>query len=194
MKILLALTILMICYSCDLIRLLNTSKEKNETTDEINLFLSKNKYKFDYSFENIDSTAKYLRSPKYRINDDSLKYSYIQLRIFDHNGYLYSGYSLCMGNFDNRKILDSFPPKKNTYPMINNELTLKNEFNLLYIDENKRSEILTKSKYYKYTFVVYWTIWTNYFSKHLLKEVSKIKTKFSDDVLVVLVNLARDTN
>ncbi len=53
-------------------------------------------------------------------------------------------------------------------------------------------KVTKASKGYSYTFVVYWTKWTNYFSKHLLKEVSRIKRQFPDKVLVILINTAKD--
>jgi hypothetical protein len=178
--------------SCDLIRLLNTSEQNDESTEEINSFLRKRKYKYDYSFENVDSTSDSLARPKYRLNNDRTNYAFIQLRIFKSNGELYSGYSQCMGNFNNRKFIDSLPPTKNTYPYINTELLFENELDLINISPGIKSQIIDKSKKYDYTFVVYWTIWTNYFSEHVLHEVSKMKAEFPDKVLVILVNTAKE--
>ncbi len=53
--------------SCNLIRLLRTSAENIESSEEISAFLSKKKYKYDYSFENIDSTSMLLKTEKYRL-------------------------------------------------------------------------------------------------------------------------------
>lgn len=192
MKVLLVLLFLPLLFSCNLIRLLNMSEENNEKTEEINAFLKKHKYEFDYSFENTDSTAKLLRSPKYRINNDSLRYSYIQLRIYDSTGDLYSGYSICMGNFDKRKFIDSVPPARNTYPFINKNLKFENELDVIDITPETRNKVLHEYKSYDYVFVVYYTIWTNYFSKHVLKEVSKAKARNRDKTMVVLVNVAKD--
>ncbi len=192
MKLILLLLILITFNSCNLIRLINTSAENNESTEEINSFLSKRKYHYDYSFENIDSTSYLLADSKYRINDSNSRYSLIQLRIYNSDGDFYSGYSQCMGSFNERKIFDSFPPKKNNYPFLNTELKLVNELELINASTETKQKVFEKAKQYDYTFVVYWTIWTNYYSKHIMKEVSKIKKKEPDRVLVIFINTAKD--
>jgi hypothetical protein len=169
---------------------MNTSEQKDESPEEIDAFLSKRNYNFDYSFRNIDSTALLLADEKYRINDSNVNYSYIQMRVYDSIGEFYSGYSQCMGSFNKRKFIDSFPPAKNTYPFLNTDLNFENELDLIELDASTLDRLLEKSKKYEYTFVVYWTMWTNYFSKHVLREVSKIKEEYPDRVLVVLVNTA----
>lgn len=192
MKFGLIFLLLLTLNSCDLVRLLNTSKEQDESAEEINKFLSKHRYKYDYSFENIDSTSYLLKSPKHRINNDSTSYSYIQLRIYDSIGKLYSGYSQCMGNFNERKIIDSLPPTKNTYPFLNKELEFKDELDLIDISTETKLQVINDSQKYEYVFVVYWTMWTNYFSKHVLREVSKIKSTDSNKVLVIFINVAKE--
>lgn len=186
------LLLFFILNSCNLIRLLNVSEETEENNEQIKLFLSKHKYCYDYSFENIDSTSILLKSSKYRINNDSIRYSFIQLRIYDSIGNLYSGYSQCMGNFNNRKFLDSLPPSKNSYPYLNTKLKFKDELDLLNISPSVKLQVIEEIKKNKYIFVVYWTIWTNYFSKHVLREVSKIKSSNPSKVLVIFVNTAKD--
>lgn len=190
MKLGFFIALLLTLNSCNLIRLLNTSEQKDESAEEIETFLSKKKYSFDYSFENIDSTSNLLSKEKYRLNDSNVNYSYIQLRIYDSTGNLYSGYSQCMGSFNKKKIIDSFPPSKNTFPFINKDLKFINELNLIKLDSLTKNRILTNYNEYDYVFVVYWTIWTQYFSKHVLKEVSKVKQRESEKILVILVNTA----
>ncbi|MNY15727.1 hypothetical protein D3C86_1489550 [compost metagenome] len=180
--------------SCTFFRVLKivTHEEKNESTEEVNSFLKKRGYRYDYSFENTDSTASLLKSDKYRLTDDSLRYAYIQLRVFHTKGDLYSGYSQCIGSFNKRQFIDSFPIKKNTYPFINENLTFENELDLVDIEPGIRQKVLSDSKKYKHIYVVYWNIWTGYYSKQVLKEVSKVKAKHPDEVLVILVNLIKD--
>jgi len=178
--------------SCNLVRLISTSEQRNESKLEIRNYLEKNKINYDYSFQNIDSTSYLLKDEKYRINDSSSIYSYIQLRIFDSIGELYSGYSQCMGSFKNRRFINKLPPDKNNYPFINNDLLFENELDLVKINSDYRSEILKEYKNYKYIFVVYWNIWTSYFSRHVLKEVSRIKKRNSKDILVIVVNTAKE--
>lgn len=187
--------ILIICLfisSCDLIRLINTTEEKNESDTQIEKYLSKHKIHYDYCLKNIDSTSHLLKHEKYRINDSSSTYSYIQLRIFDSLGELYSGYSQCMGNFNKRHFISELPPKKNNYPFINKDLLFENELDLVEINSDLRNKILKEYRNYNYIFVVYWNIWTNYFSRHVLKEVSRIKEIHTGEVLVLLINTAKD--
>jgi hypothetical protein len=178
--------------SCTLIRILNTSKEQNEDKKQIDTYLKKHKIKYDFSFENYDSSAYLLNNPNYRINGDTLKYSYIQLRVYNAYGDLFSGYSQCMGDFNNKKFIDSFPIKKNLNPYINSNLRFENELDLIQLKQETKIEILKKSKQFEYTFVVYWTIWTKYFSKHVLKEVSKLKKAHPNKICVILVNTAKN--
>jgi hypothetical protein len=192
MKFVMLLFILFPLNSCNLIRLLNTSKEENEDIEKIQKFLSKHNFTYDFIFENTDSTAYLLKDPKYRINNDSIKYSYIQLRIYDSKGDLYTGLSQCMGNFNKKFFLDSFPPSKNLYPFLNNNLKFINELDLINISEQTKKQVIEFSNSYDYTFVVYWTIWTNYFSKHVLREVSKIKRSYPSKVCIIFINTAKE--
>jgi hypothetical protein len=183
---------IMILSSCGFIRLLNTSKEQDESNFEIERFLKKRKYLYDYSFQAIDSLDHLKKTEIYKINTLSDRVEYIQLRIYDSIGNLYTGFSQCMGDFNRKKIIDSFPVKQNTFPYLNKNLKFKNELNLINASDVIKQEILEKCEKKSYTFVVYYTIWTNYFSEHVLKEVSKIKANYDNTVLVLYVNTAKD--
>jgi hypothetical protein len=168
------------------------SEPNDESTIEVNRYLKK--YKYDYSLFADDSKSWMQKTKMYGINNDTTKYSYVQLRIYNRDGSLYSAFSQCMGDFNKRDFVDSFPLKRNDYPFINEQLKLKNEMDLLDLSSERKEQILSRSGNYKFTYVVYYAIWTSYLSKHVLKEVSKIKSKNPNDVMVVLVNLARDKN
>lgn len=190
-----AIYLIIICllfYSCGFIRLLNTSEEKDENSYEIDNFLKKHNYLYDFSFQSIDSLNYLKKSETYKINLMNNKVEYIQLRVFDSIGRLYTGFSQCMGDFNKKVIIDSFPPKKNTYPFLNNNLNFQNELKLIDASESVKNEVREISSKTSYTFVVYYTIWTNYFSKHVLKEVSKIKAKYKNSVLILFVNTAKN--
>jgi hypothetical protein len=190
-----AIYLIIICllfYSCGFIRLLNTSEEKDENSYEIDKFLKKHNYLYDFSFQSIDSLNYLKKSETYKINLMNNKVEYIQLRVFDSIGRLYTGFSQCMGDFNKKVIIDSFPPKKNTYPFLNNNLNFQNELKLIDASESVKNEVREISSKTSYTFVVYYTIWTNYFSKHVLKEVSKIKAKYKNRVLILFVNTAKN--
>ena len=178
--------------SCNLIHILHMSERNDESKEEVDRFLKK--YNYDFSLFADDSKSYLHKTKIHGINDDTTKYSYIQLRIYNRDGSLYSAYSQCMGDFNSRNFMDSFPLKKNDYPYVNQQLRLKNEMDLVDLSSESKEQILDKSANYNYTYVVYYASWTSYFSKHVLKKVSQIKTKYPDDVCVVLVNLAKDTD
>jgi hypothetical protein len=167
------------------------SEPNDESKIEVNRFIKK--YKYDYSLFADDTKSWMQKTKLYGINNDTTKYSYVQLRIYNRDGSLYSAYSQCMGDFNKRNFVDSFPLKRNDYPFINKQLNFKNEMDLLDLSTEKKEQILSQSINYKFIYVVYYAIWTNYPSKHVLKEVSKIKSKNPNDVMVILVNLAKDT-
>lgn len=192
MKFYYFLSLAFILTSCNIIRILQMSEPKDESIGEVTRFLKKQRY--DYSLFADDSKSWMQKTRTYGINDDTTKYSYVQLRIYNRDGSLYSAYSQCMGDFNRRHFVDSFPLKKNDYPFINTKLKFKNELNLVDLNSETKEQILMKSEKFKYTYVVYYAIWTSYLSKHVLKEVSKVKSNHPEEVLVILVNLARDTN
>ncbi len=191
MRIILFLFLTLIFTSCNIIRILQLKEPDDESTIEVSRYVKK--YNFDYSLFADDSKSWMQKTKIYGINNDTTKYSYIQLRIFNRDGSLHSAYSQCMGDFNSRNFVDSFPLKKNDYPFVNTQLKFKNELDLLVLNSETKEQILVKSEKHNYTYVVYYTIWTSYFSKHVLKEVSKIKKKHPNEVLIILVNMARDT-
>ena len=192
MKFIYFLLIAFIFTSCNLIRILQMSEPNDESAIEVNRFIKK--YKYDYSLFADDSKSWMQKTKMYGINNDTTKYSYVQLRIYNRDGSLYSAYSQCMGDFNKKNFVDSFPLKRNDYPFINKQLKFNNEMDLLDLSTETKEKILLQTGNYKFTYVVYYSIWTNYASKHVLKEVSKIKSKKPNDVMIVLVNLARNTN
>lgn len=179
--------------SCTITRLLSVYRagEPNETELEVQSFLVQKKFRYDYSLMMDDSLVDLLTTPRYRINhleDD--KFSVIQLRIYDSLGLLYSAYSQCMGDFEDKQLLQSFPPLKNNYPYLNHLLYFDNELNVLLADDRLKCELKEESTNHKYTYVVYYTMWTQYFSRRVLKAVSRLKKQHDDDILVLFVNVA----
>jgi hypothetical protein len=96
--------------SCNLIRILHMSERNDESKEEVDRFLKK--YNYDFSLFADDSKSYLHKTKIHGINDDTTKYSYIQLRIYNRDGSLYSAYSQCMGDFNSRNFMDSFPLKK----------------------------------------------------------------------------------
>ena len=82
------------------------------------------------------------------------------------------------------------PISKNKYPFFNQSLSFENELLILELSANERQRISQESKKFKYSIVVYWNIWTNHFSKKVLKELSDFKDKHKDEVYLLFCNSA----
>lgn len=176
--------------SCDLIRLIYTTESRDESVEEINEFLDKHRYNFDYSVCAIDSTYASFSNEKNNIYITTSDFiTAIQLRVYEPSGNLYSAYSQCGGDFKKSRNITAVPPAKNQNPNINTALKLSDELDLLELSNVQRQEIIEKSKSHPYTFVVHWAIWTNYFSENVLQDISRLKKKYPKDVLVILVNV-----
>ena len=168
--------------------------DKNE--DEVKHFLKRKNYRFDYSLLSIDSLSHCHAYEKYNIQKvpesifaRSNTYSALQLRIYKSNGELYSALSQCDGDFNPiPNFINELPPIQGHNPDVNKNLLLKNEFDLVHIDPDKIQEIMLTSSRYEYVFVVYWNIWMDYFTEHLLRNVSRMKRKYPDKIMVVLIN------
>lgn len=72
------------------------SEPNDESKIEVNRFIKK--YKYDYSLFADDTKSWMQKTKLYGINNDTTKYSYVQLRIYNRDGSIYSAYSQCMGD------------------------------------------------------------------------------------------------
>lgn len=178
---------------------MSTKEENNESDKEISSYLESNNIEFDYSFLFTDSLISKFSTSPYALNKYKLKNqvnaSYIQLRVYNSKGKLYSGYSQCYGPFKKLNILDQYPPRIINHLPNNYDLELKTTSELWNITGEKRNEILEKSSDYDYTLVVYWNIWTNYFSREVLEKASSYATENNNPnskILLILVNTAKD--
>jgi hypothetical protein len=190
---LILLTSILSFHSCNIIRLFNIDESNDETKNEIELFLQKHNYCYDYNLCSTDSTYSSFSDEKNNLYVTSSTFiSAIQLRIFDKSGVLYSAYSQCGGDFKKNRNIKEVPPPQNQNPNLNTKLRLIDELALLEITEDERKEIINKSESYPYTFILHYTIWSNYFSENVLADISKLKKKYPEKMLVILVNVARN--
>jgi len=198
MKLLLFIVTILFLNSCgtvkpiDLIRLMNLGEENNETIEEANKYLDKKNIKHDESILLNDEMFGKNTPNKCKIDTALKGSSYIQVRIFDSTGNLYTAYTQCMGSFMENNFLNGFPPNKNNYPFFNKSLNFITNLDLMAISNKKKEEFILNNKSHSYTLVVYWNIWTKSFSKKVLKKVSKYKKKYGDKVYVILCNSAKD--
>ncbi len=181
--------------SCTFIRYMNTKEIANKNECEIAQYLESNKIDFyDYSFVlsgiSIDSLSDenhVLDLWKYERNTEQ---STIQIRVYNSSGNLINGYTQCYGNLNSINILAEKNTKMFQRLPNNYSLLFENELSLLNIQEKVKDEIKLKSSRKTFTVVIYWNIWSNYFSKIIFQKLKKYLKKYEmqDDVLVILIN------
>jgi hypothetical protein len=185
------------CSFHDFIKIINLKSRKDRSPEEIEEFLRKRHYRYDYSFLAVDTMLSKYAEEKY--NNEmvlskiegarSKKYSLLQARVFVTDGSYYSSFSQCAGDFESKSFLSNWPPinlLKNQYT--NQNLILKNEFDLVNIDTIQAESVLKEALSFKYIIVVYWNVEANYYSERILERTSRLKRKYPNDVMVVLVN------
>ena len=183
--------------SCGFVRLLGTTDQLDETEQEATEYLKSNGYSYDYAFMMTDSLWYLLNSDSLVLNlykhARGVNASPIQLRVFDRNGKFVTAYSQCYAGFKQRNILETYPPKVFDWWPSNPNLIFSNELKIMDINDAEKSILLDRIHKYDYTMVLYWNIWSNYFSKVVLKEASKYREEHNsngESVQLILVNTA----
>lgn len=195
MKIIWGIFGLMIISSCGFVHFMGTKATVDQSKPEVANYLIENNLDcYDYNLLFKDELIDSLSIKKYALNLWQLEYgttqSTIQLRIYDSLGKLVNGYAQCYGEFKKLNILSEKPFKTFSHLPTNFDLRFKDDIDLWDISESDRQEIFVKANEKKYTLVIYWNIWSNYYSKVMLKELRKYLQKFQmkKEVLIILVN------
>lgn len=195
MKVIFLFIILLLISSCGFIHYMGTKKAIDKSRAEVGEHLVKNKAAFyDYNLLLKDECIDSLSTKKHALNLWQLEYgtkqSTIQLRIYDSIVKLVNGYAQCYGEFKKLNILSEKPFKVFNHLPTNFNLRFSDNFDLWNATDSDRQEILVKASEKKYTMVIYWNIWSNYYSEIMFKELRKYLKKFEmkKDVLIILVN------
>ena len=183
------------CQSCTFIHFMNTKEIVNRNESEINNYLKSNKIDYyDYSFvlsgisiDSLSSEQHVLDLWKY---ERKIEQSSIQIRVYNSSGNLINGYTQCYGDFNSINIFSEKNTKKFQRLPNNYALLFENELSLLNIQDKVKNEIKLKSSQKTFTVVIYWNIWSQYFSKIMFQNLKKYLRKYDmrDDVLVILIN------
>lgn len=181
--------------SCTFIRFMNTKAIVNKTENEIISYLKDNNFSFyDYSFllpmNNIDSLSQKNHALDLWKLENQIEQSTIQIRVYDSLGHLINGYLQCYGNMNKLNILSEKETKQFEWLPNNYSLMFSNELQLLNLSKEVEDDILLKNFQRRYTFVVYWNIWSNYFSKIMFVNLNKYLSKYQmkDNSLIIFVN------
>src|SRR5690625_421383 len=192
--------LLLTMMSCQLIHLVQTKERRDENFFEINAYFLKNDISsFDYSFLFIDSLDALYHTKKTMLNTWKLerggRASAVELKIYNSEGTLVNAYSQCFGPFKKLNILDSYPPRIISHLPINYDLRFVDELEFWDIDYELKNQLISESKESAYIFVMYWNIWSNHFSKVVLKAIEDYLEKYETEdnrFLYILVNNARE--
>lgn len=185
------------CSFHDFIKIINLNSRKDRSPEEIEEFLRKRHYRYDYSFLAVDTLLSRYSDEKHNnqivlANIESVrtkKYSLLQARVFNTDGSYYSSFSQCAGDFESKGFLRNWPPINLVNCQYTNQnLILKNEFDLVNIDTIQTKSVLEEALLFKYIIVVYWNVEANYYSERILERTSRLKRKYPNDVMVILVN------
>lgn len=193
--ILFSLSFLLLFQSCGFIHFMGTKQIEDKTKQEVQLYLKKLDFNdYDYSFllpkENFDSLGVKRHVLDLWKFERQSQQSVIQVRIYGREGKFLNGYAQCYGDMNKVNILGKeefveFKQFPNNY-----DLVFEDELLLLSLDEYIHSEIIETSKKRKYSIVVFWNIWSNYYSKVIFKNLKKYLNKYNnrEDCLIILVN------
>ncbi|MBK7183749.1 MAG: hypothetical protein IPH89_12885 [Bacteroidetes bacterium] len=82
--------------------------------------------------------------------------------------------------------------KKIEHLPINYDLQFENDLKLIELPEKEKQVLITKSQSMEYTIVVYYTKWTGWYSKSVLKELNKyIQKNNPSRILFMKVNTSK---
>jgi len=181
--------------SCTFIHYINTKEIVNKNESEISEYLETNKVDFyDYSFVFPEISIDSLSNKSHAI--DMWKYerqteqSTIQIRVYNSDGSLVNGYTQCYGDMNKINILSEKNTKLFKQFPNNYSLLFEDELSLLNISDGMKDEIKLKYPQKTFTFVVYWNIWSNHFSKIIFQKLRIYLNKFDmqNNVLIILIN------
>ena len=116
--------------------------------------------------------------------------STIQIRVYNSDGSLVNGYTQCYGDMNKINILSEKNTKLFKQFPNNYSLLFEDELSLLNISDGMKDEIKLKYPQKTFTFVVYWNIWSNHFSKIIFQKLRIYLNKFDmqNNVLIILIN------
>lgn len=121
--------------------------------------------------------------------------SLIQFRVYDSAKNFVTAYSQCFGPYNLFEPLKNYPPNKIDFLVRDSiVIDLNNEFKVWDIDSLSLDKMKKDISAADLTIIAYWNVWSNYFSKVMLKDISKYKEKHGDKLCVILVNSGKDLN
>ncbi len=167
-----------------------------ENKQVYNQFLLSQGVDTTYSYQLSKNYFDSISTKNFAINTYKLKSnataSPIQIRMYNNSGKLINAYEQCFGEIKKIGQLNEFPMKKIEHLPINYDLQFENDLKLIELPEKEKQVLITKSQSMEYTIVVYYTKWTGWYSKSVLKELNKyIQKNNPSRILFMKVNTSK---
>ena len=189
------LSALLLFNKCFVFHISSLEEQSYKSPEVYNHYLSELNYDTSYSFQlnprYFDSltTIKYGLN-RYKIEHNSPGFSATQIRFYDKTGMLISGYEQCFGEIKKiPALLDTFPMRNVAQLPVNYSINLENDLNWIDISDNERASITALIDSTEYTIILAYSIWTGWFSKHILEVFQEYLSQYNDEeYLLILVN------
>ncbi len=178
--------------SCGFFHFVGTKDEVAKSELEILDYAKKNKFVFDEHFVLYSDVRDSFSNKTHALDlwklERNKEQSFIQLRIYDSFGNLVNGYAQCYGELNRVNIL----AEKDFRTMVQfpNNFDLKFADNLKLFTASSEELMLKESQGKKYTMVIYWNIWSNYYSRIMFRKLGQYlkKYKMRDQIYIISVN------
>lgn len=189
-KLILLSMIILFLQSCSLLHFFSVSEKNNEQIEEINSYLLNLSVDTTYSFKINPLYVDSLSTQKFAINTYKLKNkvpaSPVQLRMYNNKGEFLFGWEQCFGDLQRLGILDSLPFKNIEHLPINRQLSFDNDLEIINNTNDYKELLIKQNKIYDFTIIVYWTIWTGWYSKSTFKQINEYLKKHPDYTFLII--------
>ena len=181
--------------SCSFIHYMNTKEKLAKSESEISEYLDAIYFKtFNYSIQIKSNYLEELEKEKHFLDlnkkENNIEQSTMQIRVYDSTGNLVTAYTQCYGNLNRINILEKKDfVKYGRFPN-NYKLRYEDESELLNITSDEKNKLINASSK-KNRIVIYWNIWSNYYSKIMLRKTKKYVKKFDpemNETFILLLN------
>jgi len=175
---------------------MNTKEKVDKTNSEISSYLDDINFNtFNYSILMKSNFLEELGKEEHVLDlykkERNIEQSTMQIRVYDTNGNLITGYTQCYGNLNRIDILEKKEFVKYERFPNNYKLRFEDEFELFNITSDEKNKIIRESSN-KNKIVIYWNIWSNYYSKIMLKKAKKYVREFDPEMKETFILLVND--
>ena len=180
---------------CSLYHFLSVEEKKYDTEEEVYTFLEELEIDTNFSYSIKQEYLDSLSFEKYALSTYKLEHkgkaSAVQIRLYDTtNGFVY-GWEQCFGDLKKLGILKSFPFSEKAHLPVNRNLFLLNEIDIIKLSAKEKDELLVAINKYDNVVIVYWSIWSGWYSKDALKRVNSFVAKHSsENILFLKINVS----